>query len=73
MAKIKNKINNMLKSYSRAIHEDLKLFKIDFIRFYKNFTSQLSITSAGSVSSALKEVFANNKNSYNNNGENPFI
>ena len=39
MAKIKNKINNMLKSYFRA----------------------------------LKEVFANNKNSYNNNSENPFI
>lgn len=51
----------MLKSYSQAIHDDLDLFKINFIRFFKNFTSLLSITSAGSVSSALKDVFINNQ------------
>lgn len=53
----------MLKSYSRAIHEDLNLFKLDFIRFFKNYTFQLSIMSAASVSSAHKEVFANHKKS----------
>lgn len=57
----------MLKSYSQAIHDDLDLFKINFIRFFKNFTSLLSITSAGSVSSALKDVFINNQNSNNDN------
>lgn len=74
MVRIKYKIKNMLKSYFQAIYEELDLFKINFTIFIKNFTSQLSITSAGSISFAHKEVFANYKNSNNdNNGENLFI
>ena len=74
MIKIKNKIKNFLNPTSEAINEDLDYFKIDLIRLFKNFNSQMSKAPGMSISSALQDVFINNQNSNNdNNGENLFI
>ena len=64
----------LFNTFSQAINEDLDYFKIVFIRFFGNITSQLNKAPDASVSSALKDVFINNQNSNNdNNGENLFI
>ena len=64
----------LFNTFSQAINEDLDYFKIVFIRFFGNITSQLNKAPDASVSSVLNYVFINNQNSNNdNNGENLFI
>ncbi len=54
--KIQEEIKNLLKPISQVNKRDLGYFKIDFIRVFRNFTSQMSKAPEESVSSALKDV-----------------